>query len=286
MTGLIGRRSTFGLFLVLSAASTAITFWFLRTKEDLFWMIPVMGFCQIALFGGYAIYLPELFPTKYRSTGTSFCYNAGRLLAAAGPFTFGMLIREAFGGYGADAIRYAGVTMCSIFLIGLLGAAVPARNQRQAVAGVNNSMIVPEWLTLRDGGLAKGLNDRTWIVTLDHQPLYRLEAVPAKGQFSCVVVQTNNGKRLDGGKTYSSKEAALAGGLAELPRCWDGELMRAVLLACRSLHQILRQRHSQVLVGSQLDVVDLVQPAPGLQFLAERVELAQVTVAHADRVGQ
>jgi MFS family permease len=92
----------------------------LRTKEDLFWMIPVMGFCQIALFGGYAIYLPELFPTKYRSTGTSFCYNAGRLIAAAGPFTFGMLIREAFGGYGADAIRYAGVTMCSIFLIGLL----------------------------------------------------------------------------------------------------------------------------------------------------------------------
>jgi MFS family permease len=120
VTGIIGRRSTFGLFLVLSAASTAITFWFLRSKEDLYWMIPVMGFCQIALFGGYAIYLPELFPTKYRSTGTSFCYNAGRLLAAAGPFTFGMLIREAYGGFGADAIRYAGVTMCTIFLIGLL----------------------------------------------------------------------------------------------------------------------------------------------------------------------
>ena len=46
-------------------------------------MIPLMGFCQLALFGGYAIYLPELFPTRLRSTGTSFCYNVGRFVAAA-----------------------------------------------------------------------------------------------------------------------------------------------------------------------------------------------------------
>ena len=46
-------------------------------------MIPIMGFCQLTLFGGYAIYFPELFPTRLRSTGTSFCYNVGRLVAAA-----------------------------------------------------------------------------------------------------------------------------------------------------------------------------------------------------------
>ena len=44
-----------------------------------------MGFCQLALFGGYAIYFPELFPTRLRSTGTSFCYNVGRLVAAVRP---------------------------------------------------------------------------------------------------------------------------------------------------------------------------------------------------------
>ncbi len=44
-----------------------------------------MGFCQLALFGGYAIYFPELFPTRLRSTGTSFCYNVGRFVAALGP---------------------------------------------------------------------------------------------------------------------------------------------------------------------------------------------------------
>ena len=55
-------------------------------------MIPVMGFCQLTLFGGYAIYFPELFPTRLRSTGTSFCYNVGRYVAALGPLTMGQLI--------------------------------------------------------------------------------------------------------------------------------------------------------------------------------------------------
>jgi len=81
-----------------------------------------MGFCQLALFGGYAIYLPELFPTRLRSTGTSFCYNVGRFFAAAGPFTLGMLTRNVFANH-AEPLRYAGVTMCLVFLVGL--AALP-----------------------------------------------------------------------------------------------------------------------------------------------------------------
>jgi Sugar (and other) transporter len=51
----------------------------------------VMGFFQLGLFAGFAIYLPELFPTRLRSTGTSFCYNVGRFIAATGPFTLGVL---------------------------------------------------------------------------------------------------------------------------------------------------------------------------------------------------
>jgi len=119
-TGLIGRRAAFGVFFILAALMTAYTFWFLRTKNDVLWMIPLMGFCQLALFGGYAIYLPELFPTKFRSTGTSFCYNAGRLVAAFGPFALGQLTSTVFADKGAEAFRYAGVTMCSVFLVGLL----------------------------------------------------------------------------------------------------------------------------------------------------------------------
>jgi hypothetical protein len=99
-----------------------MVFMFLNDWSDIFWMIPIMGFCTIALFGGYAIYFPELFPTRLRSTGTSFCYNVGRMIAALGPAMLAYLISPAvFGDYPAPLpFRYAGVAMCSIFVLGLL----------------------------------------------------------------------------------------------------------------------------------------------------------------------
>ena len=90
------RRLAFGVSFILALVSTAFTFLFVGRLDgvwDVFWMIPIMGFCQLTLFGGYAIYFPELFPTRLRSTGTSFCYNVGRLVAALGPFTLGVLDR-------------------------------------------------------------------------------------------------------------------------------------------------------------------------------------------------
>jgi MFS family permease len=117
----IGRRPTFAIFFILAMLSTAFTFWLFRTKADVFWMIPIMGFCQLALFGGYAIYFPELFPTRLRSTGTSFCYNVARFVAAAGPAILGLLTSRVYGDYPEpEPMRYAGVTMCAVFLIGLL----------------------------------------------------------------------------------------------------------------------------------------------------------------------
>ncbi len=118
----LNRRKAFAISFVAAMGMTAFTFWNLKTIGDIFWMIPLMGFTQLALFGGYAIYLPELFPTRLRSTGTSFCYNVGRLAAAAGPFTLGLLTSRVFAGH-AEPMRYAGVTMCLVFLVGL--AALP-----------------------------------------------------------------------------------------------------------------------------------------------------------------
>jgi MFS family permease len=121
LTHFTGRKPAFAVSFVLALLSTAGTFWFLHSFADVFWMIPIMGFCQLALFGGYAIYFPELFPTRLRSTGTSFCYNVGRYIAAPGPLALGVLASAVFGGYGEVlSYRYAGVTMCSFFLIGLV----------------------------------------------------------------------------------------------------------------------------------------------------------------------
>jgi MFS family permease len=122
LTNRTGRRKAFAISFVAAMLMTAFTFWRLETFTDIFWMIPLMGFAQLALFGGYAIYLPELFPTRLRSTGTSFCYNVGRLVAAVGPLTLGLLTSRVYAGH-EEPMRYAGVTMCLVFLIGL--AALP-----------------------------------------------------------------------------------------------------------------------------------------------------------------
>jgi len=122
ITSFTGRRPTFALFFVLAAASTVMVFAKLETRTDILWMVPIMGFCQLALFSGYAIYFPELFPTRLRSTGTSFCYNVGRLLAAFGPPLLATLSNTVFSQY-KEPTRWAGVAMCSVFLFGL--AALP-----------------------------------------------------------------------------------------------------------------------------------------------------------------
>ncbi|MBX3444123.1 MAG: MFS transporter [Planctomyces sp.] len=114
----IGRKPTFVIALLGAFFSTAALFWHLEEMWQIFVLGPIMGFFQLALFGGYAIYFPELFPTRLRSTGTSFCYNVGRFLAAFGP-----LIKSQLNVYFSDTsepMRYAGVTMCVVFLVGLV----------------------------------------------------------------------------------------------------------------------------------------------------------------------
>src|SRR3954470_3787854 len=123
LTHYTGRKKAFAIAFLAAMGMTSYTFWNLKHISDIFWMIPLMGFFQLALFGGYAIYFAELFPTRLRSTGTSFCYNVGRFAAAAGPVTLGYLTKNVFGSHGDQAMRYAGVSMCLVFLIGL--AALP-----------------------------------------------------------------------------------------------------------------------------------------------------------------
>ena len=97
-------------------------FWKFDSIGDVFWMIPIMGFCQLALFGGYAIYFPELFPTRLRTSGTSFCYNGARFVAAVAPSALGLMQRKFLEVYDDRilAFRYAGIVMCAIFIVGML----------------------------------------------------------------------------------------------------------------------------------------------------------------------
>src|SRR5204863_4152484 len=54
-----------------------------QTYSQMLVVLPVYGFFTLSIHAGYAIYFPELFPNHLRATGTGFCFNGGRLLAAS-----------------------------------------------------------------------------------------------------------------------------------------------------------------------------------------------------------
>ena len=85
----LSRRLAFLGALMLSMLVTMFVFTSLHTASDAYWMLPMMGFAQLAVFAGYSIYFPELFPTRLRGTGVGFCYNTVRYLAAPAPILFG-----------------------------------------------------------------------------------------------------------------------------------------------------------------------------------------------------
>ena len=120
-----GRKPVFAAAFICAFFSTVAVFKFLSQPWHIFVLVPIMGFCQLALFAGFAIYLPELFPTRLRSTGTSFCYNVGRFIAASGPFTLGLLqAKLAAGAVTAEAkleaFRNACCWVSLVFLVGLV----------------------------------------------------------------------------------------------------------------------------------------------------------------------
>jgi MFS family permease len=60
-----------------------------RGFSELAWFwLPLVGFFS-GVFGLFAMYLPPLFPTLLRTTGSGLCYNIGRLAAAAASLIFG-----------------------------------------------------------------------------------------------------------------------------------------------------------------------------------------------------
>jgi MFS family permease len=71
---------------------------------DLLSFAPIYGLFVVGGFGTFAVYLPELFPTRNRATGQGFCWNAARILTAAGPVATGAIV-SAFGSAPAAPVE-------------------------------------------------------------------------------------------------------------------------------------------------------------------------------------
>jgi MFS family permease len=95
---LIGRRGTV-IFYSLGAIVSGLTL-YLGLDAYYPWypvVLPIFGFFVFGVFSGYAVYLPELFPTQIRSTAVGFCTGSARIITSFGPLVAGLLV-GAFGG--------------------------------------------------------------------------------------------------------------------------------------------------------------------------------------------
>lgn len=120
VTAKVGRRPAFVISFLLGMASVVMTFGLLHKPSEVLWMVPMLGFCTLLVFGGYSIYFPELYPTRLRSSGVGFCYNVGRVIAAAGPFTLGGLTVFFHNSGFAAPFRAAAIALSSIYLLGVV----------------------------------------------------------------------------------------------------------------------------------------------------------------------
>src|SRR5206468_10098671 len=112
----VGRRLAFLLAFILCLGTTIFVFNNLRTGADAYWMLPMMGFAQLSVFGGYSIYFPELFPTRLRGTGVGFCYNTVRYLAAGFPVML-VSLNQMFIAQGvAEPFRRSATILSFVFL--------------------------------------------------------------------------------------------------------------------------------------------------------------------------
>ena len=114
----LGRRGAFLFFVLGGFGVTLVLFQTLATAPvHVFWVIlPVFGFLTVGMNAGPAIYFPELFPTRVRATGTGFCFNGGRFLAASSLILVA-LMRDRWGLAMEDYV-------CLMGLLYLLGVVV------------------------------------------------------------------------------------------------------------------------------------------------------------------
>lgn len=88
------------------------------------WWWAVIGLVQ-GVFGLFTMCLPPLFPTLLRTTGAGFCYNFGRIIAAAGTVYYGLTDAGQIGDY-AHALYQAGFLFIPAAFIALL---LPEENE-------------------------------------------------------------------------------------------------------------------------------------------------------------
>lgn len=122
----IGRRGAFLFFFLGGVIAFPMTFLLMTSITQVFVLLPLVGFFTLGVTSGFPIYLPELFPTRVRTTGVGFCYNLGRIVTAGSVFLTGYLSALV----GSEAKTASAVSLIYILGMFLLIFARETRGQR------------------------------------------------------------------------------------------------------------------------------------------------------------
>ena len=112
----LGRRGAFFVMLLGAALTLPAVFLVPTSYAAVVLILPALGFFTNGIFSGFPIYLPELYPTRMRGTGSGFCFNAGRILAAGGPFLTGYLVVH-LGTFARAASSIAVIYVCGMAIL-------------------------------------------------------------------------------------------------------------------------------------------------------------------------
>lgn len=90
---IVGRRPTVILYAVGTIAAGLTLYVGLTSYEPYYPVVlPIFGFFVFGTFTGFAVYLPELFPTHVRSTAVGFTTGSARVITSFGPLVAGLLV--------------------------------------------------------------------------------------------------------------------------------------------------------------------------------------------------
>ncbi|MFV2066765.1 MAG: MFS transporter [Pirellulales bacterium] len=111
-----GRRTTYFFVSLASLVASMVVYWKLRPGDPGFLAgVFVVGFVGTIYFGWLPLYLPELFPTRVRATGTGVTFNFGRIATAFGVLGAGQLMVLFHGDYAR-----VGQVTCWVYLLGMI----------------------------------------------------------------------------------------------------------------------------------------------------------------------
>lgn len=117
----LGRRRSYFLISVGSFLLTLAMFNLTAPLKPSFLpVVFVQGFVATLFFGWLPLYLPQLFPTHVRATGSGISYNVGRFATAGGVLAAGGIFHLLGGSYPAVGTAASFIYACGILTIWLV----------------------------------------------------------------------------------------------------------------------------------------------------------------------